>query len=112
MPARMPSPHAAARHITPGTGHTKPGSTVQVGLQPSPSALFLSSHSSPEGCSTPSPHTTLSAQASPQSPPSEGTSMTGLLPAVLLALPPFAPDELPPSGELPPPSTPLGLPPT
>src|SRR5258706_1079191 len=63
VPARMPSPHAAASHRAPTTGQLQPLSTLHVALQPSLSFVLPSSHASV-------PVITLSPQLDADGPPS------------------------------------------
>ena len=60
----MASPQVLAMHFAPGVGHDQPGSTWQVGEQPSPAMLFLSSQVSLP-VTLPSLHTTVDTHAMP-----------------------------------------------
>src|SRR3569623_1407640 len=82
LPAKMPSPQAAASHGSPGNGQDQPGSSVHVSEQPSPAGTFPSSHCSLSLASTwPSPHLASSGESSaPAAPPLDGTTIMTLPP--------------------------------
>src|SRR5688572_10078489 len=84
----VPLPHSS--HGAPGTGHSKPSSSVHSALQPSPSSSLPSSHSSPAPTS-PSLHGSIwtGVPPSPVSPPS------GMFTVPPLELPPLPPLPLP-----------------